>query len=76
MELVAASDKEASKLFGLFLYHKGYVLWLAERSNPVAVTVKISTVCSTYNIGGTKKKSMQRQHVEREYKLDAYNKWQ
>ena len=33
MELIAASDKEASKLFGLFLYHKGYVQWLVEGSN-------------------------------------------
>ena len=56
MELIAASDKEASKLFGLFLYHKGYVQWLAEGSKPATVTVKRSTVCSTYNIWRNKEK--------------------
>ena len=56
MELIAANDKEASKFFGLFLYHKGYVQWLAEGSNPAAVTVKSNTVYSTYNIWRNKEK--------------------
>jgi hypothetical protein len=56
MELTATNDKEASKLFGLFLYHKGYVQWLAEGINPVVVTVKSSTVYSTYNIWRDKEK--------------------
>ena len=66
MELTATNDKEASKLFGLFLYHKGYVQWLAEGINPVVVTVKSSTVYSTYNIWRDKvlrRKCMQKQHV-------------
>jgi hypothetical protein len=41
MELIVANDKEPCKLFGLFLYHKGYVQWLAEGNNPISVTIII-----------------------------------
>ncbi|XP_068680749.1 uncharacterized protein [Montipora foliosa] len=55
-DVVAIHEKEAAKLFGLYLWHKGDLHWLEEGSKPVLVKVLNTMVSSIFNLWRSKQK--------------------
>ena len=55
-DVVAIHEKEAAKLFGLYLWHKGDLHWLEEGSKPVLVKVRNTMVSSIFNLWRSKQK--------------------
>lgn len=53
---MATHEKEAAKLFGLYLWHKGVLNWLEAGNKPVTVAVKNKWLESTFALWRNKEK--------------------
>jgi len=50
VSITATHEKEAGKLFGVYLWHKGILKWLEEGNKPVTVTVRNKWLMATFNL--------------------------
>ena len=50
VDVVAIHEKEAAKMFCLYLWHKGHLNWLEEGSKLVLVKVQNTVVSSIFNL--------------------------
>lgn len=56
VDMVATHEKEAAKLFGLYLWHKGALNWLEEGNKPVIIHVRNTLISSTFSLWRDKEK--------------------
>ena len=48
--MVAIHEKEAAKLFGLYLWHKGALNWLEEGNKPTLIHARNTLISSTFSL--------------------------
>ena len=56
MLLPPTDEKEAAKLYGVYLWHKGVLNWLKEGNKPVNVVVKNKRLMATFSLWRNKEK--------------------
>ncbi|KAJ7388112.1 hypothetical protein OS493_039753 [Desmophyllum pertusum] len=56
VDMVATHEKEAAKLFGLYLWHKGALNWLEEGNKPVIIHVRNTLISITFSLWRDKEK--------------------